>query len=526
MNRRFGVKASYSTASSEDAEEEVRARLAAIVDSANDAIIGKLLDGTVTSWNPAAGRIFGYSAKDMIGQNIRRLIPSELAEEEDSIVAKISAGKSVRHYETVRLRKDGQRIHVSVTVSPLRDGSGKIIGASKIARDITERKSAEEHQAAALKEIKNLKAALDEHAIVAITDPQGRITFVNDKFCAISKYSREELLGQDHRIINSSYHSKEFIRELWTTIGRGKAWKGEIRNRAKDGSIYWVDTTIVPFLDASGKPHQYVAIRADITERKKAEEQIHTLNRDLQIRVRERTAELERALKELESFSYSVSHDLRAPLRHINGFAELLKESAEDSLPDNSRRYMDLILDSSKRMGRLIDDLLEFSRMGRTEVRHACVNLAQMAESAVRDLGAEVQGRDIEWKIGLLPEVRADASMMRQVFANLLANAVKYSRTREKAVIEIGSREGPEGEVVVFVRDNGVGFDMEYADKLFGVFQRLHSEEEFEGTGIGLANVKQIISRHGGRAWAEGRLDHGATFYFALPKPAEIRGTA
>jgi len=361
-------------------------------------------------------------------------------------------------------------------------------------------------------------AALDEHAIVAITDPQGRITYVNDKFCAISKYSREELIGQDHRIINSGHHPKEFIRDLWTTIARGGVWKGEIRNRAKDGSIYWVDTTIVPFLKADGKPYQYVAIRADVTERKRVEGELHRLNESLEHRVAERTRQLEIANKELESFSYSVSHDLRAPLRHIDGFAGLLVKADGEKLSDRGRTQLTHIADSAKQMGMLIDDLLVFSRMGRTEMHHAQVDLGRLVDETIESMRNDTRSRNIQWVKGSMPVVPGDRSMLRQVFVNLLSNAVKYTRPRDPARIEIGCDQGAGDEWIVFVKDNGVGFEMEYVDKLFGVFQRLHLAEDFEGTGIGLANVRRIVTRHGGRTWAEGVPDAGASFYFTLPK--------
>lgn len=390
-------------------------------------------------------------------------------------------------------------------------------GLTLYFQDITNRKLSEDRLRTSFKEIGDLKSALDEHAIVAITDPHGRITYVNDKFCAISKYSRHELLGQDHRLINSGHHSKSFIRDLWQTIARGAVWKGEIKNKAKDGSFYWVDTTIVPFLTPEGKPSQYVAIRADITERKQAEEHVRLLNTELEQRVLERTAQLQSANQELEAFSYSVSHDLRAPLRHIGGFVHLLLSSSRHQLSDKGRRYLDIIAESANQMGRLIDDLLVFSRMGRAELQWEPVDLQSLVADALLGLEHETTGRLIEWHYQALPTVRGDRSLLRQVFANLLANAIKYTRPRNPAIIEIVATFETPGEVTLHVRDNGVGFDMAYSEKLFGVFQRLHSDAAFEGTGIGLANVRRIIARHGGRTWADGAVDQGATFHFSLP---------
>lgn len=246
---------------------------------------------------------------------------------------------------------------------------------------------------------------------------------------------------------------------------------------------------------------------------------INRLNADLERRVAERTAELEAANKELESFCYSVSHDLRMPLRHIDGYIRLLAEESGDRLPAESQRYLQVVTEAGRNMGRLIDDLLAFSRMGREALKEDRVDLDALLKETIDMLQPEIQGRNIVWKLSPLPAVRGDRSMLRQVFANLLGNAIKYSRPRNPAEIEVGCAGDADGRRVIFVRDNGVGFDMQYADKLFGVFQRMHRADQFEGTGIGLANVRRIISRHGGRVWAEAEEGRGATFYVTL-RPA------
>ncbi len=242
--------------------------------------------------------------------------------------------------------------------------------------------------------------------------------------------------------------------------------------------------------------------------------EIRTLNQDLQTR----SHQLEASNKELEAFAYSISHDLRAPLRHMVGYAELLQKHEASPLDDTGREYMRSILDSAKRMGHLIDDLLAFSRIGRAETRKTAVNLEQLLQEPLTEVRPDTDGRNIIWRIGTLPVVHGDRSMLRLALVNLLSNAVKFTRTRAQAEIEIGSTEGKDNDVVVFIRDNGVGFNMKYVHKLFGVFQRLHRQEAFEGTGIGLATVQRIIDRHGGKVWAEGLKDEGAVFYFSAPK--------
>jgi light-regulated signal transduction histidine kinase (bacteriophytochrome) len=271
-----------------------------------------------------------------------------------------------------------------------------------------------------------------------------------------------------------------------------------------------------PIYDEKGNLSEILAVGVDITERKRAEEEIRQLNEDLEARVIERTSQLAAANKELESFSYSVSHDLRAPLRAINGYTNILVEDYRPLLDEEGQRICGIISRETKQMGRLIDDLLSFSRMGRREMYIQPIDMKNMVASVVEDLFKEQDRSRIELRVGELHATSGDAALMRQVWVNLISNAIKFTSRKRRAVIEVNSAESEEG-IVYSVQDNGAGFDMEYANKLFGVFQRLHSEDEFEGTGVGLAIVQRVIHRHGGRVWANGKVDEGATFQFLVP---------
>src|SRR5258708_983566 len=326
-------------------------------------------------------------------------------------------------------------------------------------------------------------------------------------------YSRDEMLGKNDYDFFPRDEAEFFIFKDREVLASGRVVdipEEPIHTRDKGERI--LHTKKLPILDEHGRARYLLGICEDVTEQKEKEREILTLNAALE----HRAAEIEAVNKELESFSYSVSHDLRAPLRHINGYVEMLVDDGESTLSSEATRYLQVIAGASRQMGQLIDDLLEFSRMGRTELRESRVDLNDLVRDTMANLETETRDRHIAWTIPALPAVKGGPAMLKQVFGNLLGNAVKYPRPRDVGQGEIGQTGEDRGRVIFFVRDNGAGFDMKYADKLFGVFQRLHRAEEFEGTGVGLANVQRIIARHGGRVWAEAAPDKGATFFFTL----------
>ena len=639
--------------------EEMREHLAAVVDSSDDAIVSKDLNGTINGWNRGAEKIFGYAAWEVMGKSARMLFPADRPNEESDILARIQRGESVEHFETIRVRKDGQRIDVSVTISPIRDGNDTIVGASKIARDITERKKAEE----ALRE----QAQILDSAQVFVRDMESRVVFWPRGAEKLYGFTSQEALGiLSHDLFHTEFPEPlEMVEKKLLETGM---WEGELIHRKRDGVTIVVSSAWVLHRDSEGRPIRILETNTDITERKRAhtalaeqteklsrqavelglsrealeaqklmlrsvldsmseglvatdeqgkfiiwnpaaerivglgpaemsperwtahyglflpdgvtpfppeenpllraahgescaaemflrnrevgngisievnanplkdkggvvrggvvafrditerkaaETEIRKLNNELEQRVIARTSQLLAANAELEAFTYSVSHDLRAPLRHISGFSKLLSEEFGSALPPAAQHHVQRIQDGTKRMGLLVDDLLNLARVGRRELVLQVSGLKSIVDELIREMSPDCEGRQIEWKIGNLPFVECDPGLMKQVFQNLLTNAVKFTRPRIQAIIEIGQMD-ENGTSVVFVRDNGVGFSMKYADKLFGVFQRLHRAEDFEGTGVGLATIHRIIQKHGGRIWAQAELDKGATFYFTL----------
>lgn len=467
-------------------------------------------------------KMTGYSEEELL-----QLTFAEISHPDDSTkdiqqVKKLIEGK-IDVYKTEKryLKKDGQIFWAQLTVSPIADSEGEFLYNVAIIIDITERKQAEED----LIRISRIMKDAQEIAHLGSFeyDAANQTTIWSEEEFRIYGLNPKGPSPEYNVMLEKCIHPDDakLLHETFMAAMQNQGvYELEHRIVRPDGSVRWVFDKAHPFFNEKGNLLRYAGATLDITERKQAEDEIKQLNAELELKVERRTALLEAANKELEAFSYSVSHDLRAPLRHINGYVDMLNKKYHETLDDKARHYLDTITGASSQMGTLIDDLLQFSRTGRKELSSKVLDLNILIKEVLKEMEPDVKGRKIEWEIQDLPKVFGDNTLLKLVWVNLLDNAVKYTRNQPLAKISIRYKSEAK-DFVYCICDNGVGFDMKYANKLFGVFQRLHSSAEFEGTGIGLANVQRIISKHNGRIWAEAEPGKGARFYFSLPKIKE-----
>jgi PAS domain S-box-containing protein len=501
----------------------LEARFRGFMEAAPDAMMLVDEEGRIALANPQAERMLGYSREELLGQPVEMLVPQRFRAGHPAHRAGYFRSPGTRPMgigmELSARRKDGSELPVEISLSPLVVDNRTLAIAA--IRDVSMRRKSDGKFRALL------EAAPDAMVIV---DARGTITLVNSQTERLFGYDRAELLGHPvdmlvpdrfrptHHLHRDGYFADPHPRPM----GGGL----DLWGRRKDGSEFPVEISLSPVETEEGtlttaavrdisERLRHEETKREVSRQRTAQEEIRRQNEDLEQRVRERTSQLEAANQELEAFTYSVSHDLRAPVRQIDGFSSILMEQAGGQLDPKSAHYLTRIQEGAAHMGRLVDDLLFLARVGRQNLQTRETSLRKVADTVIAELRPDAGERQVRWVIGDLPSVDCDPGLMKIVFTNLLSNALKYSRPRAEAVVEVGSRTD-DGRVVLFVRDNGVGFSMKYADKLFGVFQRLHRTDQFEGTGVGLATVQRIIRKHGGTIWAEAELDHGATFSFTL----------
>jgi len=485
-------------------------QLAGIIGSAMDAIVSVDEDETIVLFNNSAEKMFLYPSEDALGKKLSQFIPERFRPSHNEHIKNFGrTNVSKRTMGSLGaifgLRADGTEFPIEASISKLEAGGKKLY--TVILRDISERKRVEE----ALRE----QARILDLAPVLISDLNSRIVFWNSGAEEMYGWKADEVLEKSSHVLFKTEFPRPLEEIKARLFARGH-WEGELIHTRRDGEQIVVASHWVLHKDENNKPKAILEVNNDITDRRRAEQEVLRLNAELEQRVADRTAQLQTANKELEAFSYSVSHDLRAPLRHINGFSQALAEDYGDSLDETASGYLTEIRSASQEMAQLIDDVLQLARVTRTELHREKVDLSATAKEIVSKLktGDSTRVATIEVADGLI--AACDKRLMGIVLTNLLSNAWKFTSKREKAEISF-SGSSQNGEVVYSVRDNGAGFDMAFSNKLFGTFQRLHSANEFEGTGVGLAIVQRIIHRHGGRVWAEGKLNEGATFYFSLP---------
>lgn len=514
-----------------------------VIDNIPDQIFARDRDCRFTLSNLCDALVMGKSdPNELIGKNDHDFYPVELAERYQADDRNVmQSDKALINYEEPSIGRDGNQRWILTTKVPLHDYQGKVVGLVGIARDITEKKRIEEelesyrNQLEVLvqertREISQLRklTALTLEALgegVCSVTSEGLISLVNPAAAKMLGYHSDELVGLTvQKVFQPKNGEGELVAEekcaLFATFRDGKNRRCSDETFArKNGSYFPVEYACSPIIE-EGKTKGSVIVFNDITERKHSEQEIRELNSGLEKRVQERTGQLIAANQELEAFAYSISHDLRAPLRAINGYSNIIQEEFADHLVSDAKNYLSLIQKSSSMMDALVNDLLNFSRISRQGLNKTQVDVTSLVNDILNSMESEINGRIIEIQVHPMPVIEADPILIRQIYVNLLSNAIKFSQKVEKAQIDIGFLENQtyqnENIACYFVRDNGVGFDMKYMDKLFGVFQRLHSVEEYEGTGVGLAIVDRIIRKHGGMIWAQSTLGKGTTFFFTL----------
>jgi PAS domain S-box-containing protein len=454
-------------------------------------------DGRVLMINRQGANLLGYDEREIVGTNwFERFVPARLRDELRAVRERVEAGSGVEYYENPVVTRSGEERLIAWHNTVLRDENGAVVGTLSSGTDITERRDAERRLQATVKDLGDLKYALDQSAIVAITDVAGRIKYVNDKFCEISKYTREELLGEDHRLINSRYHSKEFFRTLWQTIAAGHIWRGEIRNRAKDGSLYWVDTTIVPFLDERGKPYQYMAIHTDITERKRTE-----------AKLREQTT-----LARLGEMAAIVAHEVKNPLAGIRGAIQII--ASRLPVDHRDRAILKDIQERLDALNELLEDLLLFARP--KEPRTAPADIRPLVEATVGLLKKDPGMAGVEVTVrGDSPTILADAEQLRRVFLNLLINAGQAMGGRGRIDVTITASNG---RCEVVVQDEGPGIPPDVLERVFEPF----FTTKHRGTGLGLPTARRIVERHGGTLELASWPGTGTRVVVSLPLPPPV----
>jgi PAS domain S-box-containing protein len=477
--------------------------LAAIVRSSDDAILSKDRNATITSWNDGARRLYGYAPEEAVGQSVRLIIPPELQGEELEIVRRILAGERVEQYDTVRMRKDGTRVSVSLTASPIHDESGEIVGVSTQARDISSIRRALDHAE------QHLRGAFRDAPVgicvfgIEARGP-GRVRQANAEMTRLLGYSEDELTGlSPGELTHPDDAAAEALLLDDLVAGRRSSYGIEKRNRHKNGHWVWVWVT-VSALEGDGAPRAALAHLLDITERKRAEGELELTR-----------ANLERSNAELDQFAYVASHDLKEPLILLSAYARMLEDRHGDALDEEGRTFLGHVRDEATRMKSMIDDLLDYSRLETRADEASEVNLGEALDTALRTLAARIEdcGARVDVR-GALPVVQGSASQFERLLRNLIANAVKFRGDAPPAVELWAEPAGDEW--IVCVRDNGIGIDPAKANRIFDVFQRLHSQDRYEGTGMGLAICKRVVERHGGRIWVEPATDGGSVFKFTV----------